>query len=151
MTRETVEALLRILSPRCKLALEAALDTPQLELSEACKVEIRAAVPHLVAAPRDGDAAAIAPTAAPAALGATASRSSSSSSSSRISSRSGSSSGSAHSVGGHLYSAAELVLSNHYYAGALAVFIFVVVVGASLLAVRIRDGTAGKRKKGKKR
>ena len=35
LTRETVDALLQILSPRCKQALETALDS-QWELSEAC-------------------------------------------------------------------------------------------------------------------
>jgi hypothetical protein len=47
LTRETVDAILQILSPNCRAEMEAALDS-QTEISMNCKFEIQNAIPQLL-------------------------------------------------------------------------------------------------------
>ena len=51
LTRETVDAILRVLSPSCLSEMEAALDS-QSEISMECRFEIQSSIPHLL---RPGD------------------------------------------------------------------------------------------------
>ena len=133
LTRETVESLLQILSPRCKLALEAALDS-QLELSDACKAEIRSAIPKLsIGVPQleqVDDASGAWSSSQQQPIPPTSSRSNVISNGSDMSSFNG--------IANAVNAFIQLVLSDHYYAGMAAVIIFIVVVLASLLVVRLR-------------
>jgi len=47
LTRETVDALLQVLTPNCRSELEGALES-QAEISDDCKIEIQAAVPQFI-------------------------------------------------------------------------------------------------------
>ena len=116
LTRETVDALLQILSPRCKQALETALDS-QWELSEACTLEIRSAVPQLTTNQHQHQRQQP-PDQQP---------------SSKLAESSSNNPTNAWNEMIHL------ILNDHVYASIAAVLIFIVVVIVSLIVVRFRD------------
>ena len=120
LTRETVDALLQILSPRCKQALEAALDS-QLELSEACTLEIKSAVPQLVTTHQQNQQQT---------------EQSTSSSRTESTTTNNQTIQSFHHAWNRMI---HLILNDHMYAGIAAVVIFIVVVLISILVVRFRD------------